>query len=246
MKKNVINPSRGRTKGVVVGTVAAGVALTAAFALTGVTPSSAFEAVLATTTTPGGEQPAESPAPQASKGPGAAAKPEAAAVKAPKVSDAVGVAPAKPKANDQELGRTPQNKNKPVKLTDKVQVLDGMTIAVAKVVAVQGVADEPGEVAGDAVMVSVTLTNTSGTPADTSGVIVDLEALPDMTPGIALSGTGSSIFPASIEPGASSTADYVFVLDNAKRTRVSISVNYSVTAPIATFEGTAPSAKGKK
>lgn len=251
MKKQKAKPSTRRTKGIAVGAVAAGVALTSAFALTGVTPPSAYETVFATRISPMTPQTAETPTPALSE---AEATPESAtgpgksqpAKKAPKVDSQIGVVPEKPKGNDEELGRTPQKKNKPVKLTDKVQVLDGMTVGIANLAAVQGVADEPGEVAGDAVKVSVTLTNTSTTPADTSGVVVDLEAGPNAVPGLALGGTGSTTFPASIEPGASVTADYVFVVDSNQRARVSVHVNYSVSAPIAVFEGTAPPAKGKK
>lgn len=235
-----------------LGAIAAGVALTGSLALTGVTPSSAYEAVFASQNQPGKVVAAETPSPAVSAAPGQPEQPAVPgektekAVKAPKVSEAVGVAPAKPKANDAELGRTPQKKNKPVKMTDKVQVLDGMTIGISNVAAVPGVADEPGEVAGDAVRVSVTLTNTGTAPADTSGVIVDLETGSDALPGLALQGEGTTPLPATIAPGASSTADYVFVVDSNRRARVSVLVNYSVTAPVAVFEGTAPPAKGKQ
>lgn len=280
MKKQSSKPARRKTRGVVLGTLAAGVALTSAFAVTGVTPSSALNVVLAPERTAelspakisepapaktsepapakasAPARPAQTPAPAVSKeaavaenvtgatGDQPAVKPPT--VKPPKVSGGVGVAPPKPKGNDAELGRTPQKKNKLVKLTDKVQLLEGMTVGISNLAAVPGIADEPGEVAGDAVKVSVTLTNTGTTPADTSSVVVDLEAGPNSTPGLTLRGDGSSTFPASIEPGASATADYVFVVDSAQRSRVSVSVNYSVTAPIAVFEGTAPPAKGKK
>lgn len=254
MKKQSSKPARGRSRGVVLGTVAAGLALTGVLGVTGVTPSSAFESVFAPTrtaevtpattgtgTAPTGAPAADSETPSAGT---EAATPKAQ--KAPKVSEAVGVAPAKPKANDEELGRTPQKKNKAVKLNEKVQVLDGMTIGIANLAAVSGIADEPGEVAGDAVKVTVTLTNTSASPADTSGVVVDLEAGPNSVPGMALQGSGTTTFPASIAPGASATADYVFVVDPNQRARVSVLVNYTVTAPIAVFEGTAPPAKGKQ
>ncbi len=267
MKKQSSKPVRRRTRGVVLGTLAAGVALTSAFALTGVTPSSALDVVLPSVKT---SEPApvktSKPAPVKISEPvrtakttePAVSKDQAAAekvtgatgdqstVKPPKLRGGVGVAPPKPKPNDAELGRTPQKKNKLVKLTDKVQILEGMTVGISNLAAVQGIADEPGEVAGDAVKVSVTLTNSGTTPADTSSVVVDLEAGPNSTPGLALRGDGSSAFPASIEPGTSATADYVFVVDSNQRARVSVSVNYSVTAPIAVFEGTAPPAKGKK
>jgi hypothetical protein len=246
-------PSTRRTRGVALGAIAAGVALTGSLALTGVTPSSAYEAVFASQNQPGKvvaaetPSPAQAPSPAASKDAGAAATSSGVAkTKAPAMNEGVGVVPPKPKADDAELGRTPQKKNKPVRMTDKVQVLDGLTVSVAGLAAVQGIADEPGEVAGDAVKVSVTLTNTSAEAADTSGVLVDMEAGPDAVPGLALRGSGATTLPASIEPGASATADYVFVVESNKRARVSVLVNYSVSAPVAVFEGTAPPAKGKK
>lgn len=252
-------PSTRRTRGVALGAIAAGVALTGSLALTGVTPSSAYEAVFASQNQPGKvvaaetPSPAQAPSPAASKDPAGPAAAGAAATssgvaktKAPAMNEGVGVVPPKPKADDAELGRTPQKKNKPVRMTDKVQVLDGLTVSVAGLAAVQGIADEPGEVAGDAVKVSVTLTNTSAEAADTSGVLVDMEAGPDAVPGLALRGSGATTLPASIEPGASATADYVFVVESNKRARVSVLVNYSVSAPVAVFEGTAPPAKGKK
>lgn len=252
MKKQPAERSRKRTRGILLGVIAVGVALTSGFALTGGTPSSAYEAVFATSSTDSTTrtvetaETVETPLPAASKDAGSAADPKAAEVKAPEVSEAVGVAPAKPQANDEELGRTPQKKNKPVKLAETVQVLDGVTVGITNLAAVQGVADEPGEVAGDAVKVSVTLTNTGSTTADTSGVVVELAAGPNSTPGLALSGTGTTAFPPSIAPGASATADYIFVVDANQRARVSISVNYSVTSPIAVFDGVAPPAKGKQ
>lgn len=251
MKKPSAKPSRKKARGIVFGSLAAGVALTSVFALTGGTQSSAYEAVFAPEKVSEPAQEAKTPVPAASKAPAVGGKAigtngSELADKVPAGSEAVGVVPEKPKANDAELGRTPQKKNKPVKLTDEVQVLDGMTVAIADLAAVQGVADEPGEVTGDAVKVSVTLTNTGTTPADTSGVLVDLEAGPNAVPGLALRGSESAILPPSIEPGASATADYVFVVDSNQRARVSVLVNYSVSAPVAVFEGAAPPAKGTK
>ncbi|WP_157365838.1 hypothetical protein [Arthrobacter sp. Leaf234] len=252
-------PSTRRTRGVALGAIAAGVALTGSLALTGVTPSSAYEAVFAAQNQPAKVVAAETPSPARTPSPAASRNPDspadagagsassdAAKKKASAMNEGVGVVPPKPKADDAELGRTPQKKNKPVKMTDKVQVLDGLTVSVAGLAAVQGVADEPGEVAGDAVKVSVTLSNTSAEAVDTSGVLVDMEAGPDAVPGLALRGSGATTLPASIEPGASATADYVFVVESNKRARVSVLVNYSVSAPVAVFEGTAPPAKGKK
>jgi hypothetical protein len=238
MQKQSRKLLRRRPRAVVLSTVAAALALTGALGAAGVTPSSALESVFAPAKT--AEATPATTAPSA----GPAAEPRAE--KAPKVSEAVGVAPAKPKADDEELGRTPQKKNKAVKMNEKVQVLDGMTIGITNLAAVSGVADEPGEVAGDAVKVSVTLTNTSPTAADTSGVVVDLEAGPNSIPGMALQGADTTTFPATIAPGESATADYVFVVESNQRARVSVLVNYAVTAPIAVFEGTAPPAKGKK
>ncbi len=227
-----------------LGAVAAGVALTGALALTGVTPSSAYEAVFSTQRT---TESSDTTAPTPSVGAEAPRVSQAPAVKkAPTRNEGVGATPAKPKANDAELGRTPQKKNKPVKMTDKVQVLDGLTVSVAGLAAVQGIADEPGEIAGEAVKVSVTLTNTSTTALDSSSLLVELEAGPEAVPGLALRGVGATTLPATIEPGASATGDYVFVVDSNQRARVSVLVNYSVDAPIAVFEGTAPPAKGKQ
>lgn len=253
----------GRPRTLVLGLLVAALAVVTAFAVDGTTPepaavagASAEASARSTAEMAPGDANSAASGPPTTPPPGVPSASEPAvgrdfvegtsdeqASEVPEVSEAVGVPPPGPQPDDAVLGETAQKEKAPVDIDESVEVLDGMTVGLAELVAVEGIADEPGEVAGEAVRVSVTLTNTSTRPADTSGVVVGLEAGPEAVPGLALRGAGATTFPSSIDPGASATADYVFVVDPDQRESISVSVNYSVTAPIAVFDGVAPPAK---
>lgn len=118
----------------------------------------------------------------------------------------------------------------------------GVTAEIARLEAVDGVAELPGEISGPAIRVTVRLTNGSAGALDLARVQVDLNSGADRAPGIALGEPGGAPFTGTLEPGRSAEGVYVYGVPLDRRDQVQILVLYSVDAPMMVFEGPAPTA----
>ncbi|MET4052864.1 hypothetical protein ABID81_002236 [Frigoribacterium sp. PvP054] len=126
----------------------------------------------------------------------------------------------------------------PVGLDGSPTVVDGVTVRVKSLTAVDGEAVLPGEVAGPAVRAELEMVNSSGAAVDLSTVVVNLAYGSGRTPANTFS-TGTSSFPASVEAGATATGVYVFEVPADDRDDLRLTVDYAVDVPVVVFEGAA-------
>jgi hypothetical protein len=121
------------------------------------------------------------------------------------------------------------------------EIASGVSATVGSLTAVTGVASGVGETGGPAVRFEVTITNGSGETIDLQNVRALVDYGPDVLPASELTGGSDSVaFPASLEPGASATAAYVFAVPVEGRTDMRVTVDYLASVPFALFVGAAP------
>lgn len=114
----------------------------------------------------------------------------------------------------------------------------GVTAHLDTVKSTKGVAGAPGEVSGPAVLVKVTLRNTSGSAVDLSAASVTLTYGDDDTPGSPyLTMDDVSSLPASVGAGRSVSGTYVFAVPKADQEDVAIHVAISTDEPVIVFAG---------
>lgn len=124
----------------------------------------------------------------------------------------------------------------PVDLDDEAEIGE-VTARLARIEAIEGEADGPGEVAGPALRVTVELVNGGSEAADLTGLVVNLYHEPDATPAEMLIGSGSAWLEGSLAPGATATGVYVFTVPLEGRDLVQVTVFLTVDAPTVLFEG---------
>lgn len=127
----------------------------------------------------------------------------------------------------------------PVGLDQEASFGGGLSARVTRMEAVTGVARGPGEIAGPALRVTLSLANDSRSPLALGRSVVTLSSGKDRTPGLELSGPGVVRFTGSVPAGARRTASYVYGVPVAARGLVQVSVSYRASKPTVVFEGSA-------
>lgn len=115
--------------------------------------------------------------------------------------------------------------------------IGALTARLARIEAIEGEADGPGEIAGPALRVTVELTNGGAAEADLTGVVVNLYHGPDAAPAEMLAGSGSDWLEGSLAPGATVTGVYVFTVPADDRVPVQVTVFVTPDEPTVLFEG---------
>lgn len=128
----------------------------------------------------------------------------------------------------------------PVSIDDVADPGTGMSFRLARLEAVQGEANGPGEIAGPAIRVTVEATNDTGAPVLLETVVVDLVYGSEKSSAAPLSGPGVVRFSGELAPGASATAVYVFDVPVDQRAEVSVVVSYAASVSPVVFTGPAP------
>ena len=100
-------------------------------------------------------------------------------------------------------------------------------------------AETPGERSGPAVVVEVQVANESDAPQPVGSATVSLSAEGDEI-GVPTWASPNDPLQGEVPPGATAVGTYVFMLDPANDRSVTVRVNYSAGAPVATFTGTTP------
>lgn len=222
MDQHKIDAPRGRT------TVTAGVAIVAmAFALGACTGQSQDAPTSATSTATSSTAPA---------GSGATSGSAQAEVPAPPAD--LPTEPSDPKDAPAPLGPVERKKAKPVPLDTEATVAKGVVARVTKVEEVQGEATLPGEVAGDALRVTITIANDTDEALDLSSAIVNLFHGPDDTPATTLSGPGAEPFPVTVAAGAKASGTFVFRVAE-RGVPIHVEVDVAADLTIVAFEGDA-------
>ena len=134
---------------------------------------------------------------------------------------------------------TPQP-TKTATISAPTAIVKSLTAKVTTMVAVQGKANGPGEVAGPSVRFTITITNSTGKAVDLSNTVVNAYYGPDSSPALELEQPGGKAFPASVKSGSAATGIFVFNIPTASRSKVEVTVDTSVNNPVVAFRGAAP------
>lgn len=124
-------------------------------------------------------------------------------------------------------------------LDESIPLPTGMSVRLDSIETTAISPETPGEIAGSAVIVSVTLENTSEAAQNVDSAVV-MVTTSDGEMGIATTAGPNSPLRGDVEPGAEATGSYVYMLEPAKGREVTISVNYAAGEPLALFSGTIP------
>lgn len=125
----------------------------------------------------------------------------------------------------------------PVGLDSESERPDGVVIALRKVESVAGEAKLPGEVAGPALRLTISIRN--GTAADLSldSVVVNGYRGAKRVPLEMLSSPGGAPFSGTVKPGDQSTGVYIFTVTPEQRADVTFTVDVTPGQPAAVFRG---------
>lgn len=118
----------------------------------------------------------------------------------------------------------------------------GLVVEVTSITAIDGVARQPGEIAGPALRVEIRLTNESTAPIGVTAGLIDVTYGQERTPASTLGQPDVIAMPSSLAPGESAAAAGVFVVPLDARDQIQVAVTSSTDAPIIVFEGAAPRA----
>lgn len=123
---------------------------------------------------------------------------------------------------------------------DAAVPLGGAEVSVTSLDAVDGGGDAPGDLAGPAVAVTVSVTNTSVETLDLSEVVVDLQGA-DHAPFPPLA-SGSEALPTEVAAGGTVRGTWVFSVPEDARTGARVLVDLGATTDTAVLQGDLPPA----
>jgi hypothetical protein len=127
----------------------------------------------------------------------------------------------------------------PVSIDEATSFGNGVAIRVASLEAVDATAQGPGEVSGPGVLVAVEITNGSSETINLDTVTVDL-ARDDGASASQLTLLDKPAFAGDLAAGESAVGSYVFTIDEAERSSVTLRVKYSAELPTVVFAGSVP------
>ncbi|MFJ6533855.1 DUF4352 domain-containing protein [Microbacterium sp. NPDC091662] len=113
--------------------------------------------------------------------------------------------------------------------TDMVVTIDKISTTTIK-------PETPGEYAGSAVVVTLSVANDSKRAQSVDSAVVSL-VTDDGDIGVSTTAGPNEPLQGELAAGAKTTGTYVFMLDPTKGRSVKISVNYAAGEPVATFAG---------
>ena len=126
-----------------------------------------------------------------------------------------------------------------VPLTATADFGTGLTLRMDRIESVFGEARGPGQIAGPALRLTLTMTNRSDSAVSLEGAVVDLTVGRDRTPTALLTGPGVKEFQGEVAAGDSVTAAYVFAVPEDARDRLRVAVSYVADAPVVVLRGAA-------
>ena len=123
-----------------------------------------------------------------------------------------------------------------VELGETAELEGGVNVTISEVETLDVEAKTPGEIAGPAVAVTLTVENTSDEAVDLSTAMISINGSKGSF-GQATTSEPYSPFLGSVEPGGTSSGIYVFRLPAEERDSLEVTVEYVAGAPIALFTG---------
>jgi hypothetical protein len=127
--------------------------------------------------------------------------------------------------------------SKTAPLDSEASLGNGVSVRVAKIESVKGVAQGPGEIAGPAVRVTVEVTNGTDKEVPMDLALVNVYYGKDKTPASTLSGPGLSPLAKPIPAGKSASGSYVFSVPQDERDPLTVEFSYTTDAPTVIFSG---------
>lgn len=125
------------------------------------------------------------------------------------------------------------------KIDEKIKLPTGVEVTLKSVTTTNVEVETPGDIAGPAAVVVVTVTNTSAETQNVDSAVVTLET-DDGGLGIPTTAGNAAPLKGDIAPDSSAEGRYLFMLDPASDRAVTISVNYAAGEPVAQFTGRTP------
>ncbi|QIK84195.1 hypothetical protein [Sanguibacter sp. HDW7] len=143
----------------------------------------------------------------------------------------------KPSAAPKPVPSVDRPRAKTVGLEAAAEPAPGLTARLVDVEDVAGTAEGPGETAGDALRVTVELTNATKRSIDLRGAVVNLYTGKDRLPTSALSGPGLVALPRTLAQDDTVRATYVFRTDD-RDGRLEVEVDIADAESVVVFRGT--------
>jgi hypothetical protein len=137
---------------------------------------------------------------------------------------------------DETVAEVTLTTNAPVPVTGTGDYGNGVTVSLASLTGVTTTAELPGEIAGPGVAVTVRVVNSSADAIDLSNVVVDLQDAAG-TPALPMTTSPAAPFAGPLEAGGTAEGVYVFTLPSSYTGPATVSVTYTVDAPVVTFTG---------
>ncbi len=141
--------------------------------------------------------------------------------------------PSEPGGND----GSPAPGADPVDLGETGTIAPGLTAEIVGVEVVDGTARGPGEIAGEALRVTVSIANGTSNEASLQTAVVSAYSGPERDPAPELREPGGRPLPSSVEPMDDAEGVYLFTVPEAARGDVTIIVDYSVDVAPLVFRG---------
>lgn len=121
-------------------------------------------------------------------------------------------------------------------LDEPIELSTGMVVAVDSITTMNVTPQTPGEYAGSAVVVRVSVRNASDSVQNVDSAVVNLVA-DDGEVGVGTTAGPNQRLKGDVPVGGSVTGSYVFMLEPAAGRTVTVSVNYAAGEPVAKFTG---------
>jgi hypothetical protein len=123
---------------------------------------------------------------------------------------------------------------------DQPVAAPGLVIRVSALDAVQGNADEPGEIAGPALRFVVEFVNNTGEAISLRDVAINVDYGADQTPAVELNESDTRPVPGEVAANSTVTGTYTFNVPQDGRDQVRLTVFTTVDDPVIAFSGPAP------
>jgi hypothetical protein len=114
---------------------------------------------------------------------------------------------------------------------------NGIVARVTKVEAIESTASGPGQIAGPAVRITLSIDNGSNQSLALDGVVVNMYLGAERSPALPLDDPTQMPFAGTVEPSASAAGVYVFSVPEDSRDSVVIELGYQPGAPLLLFTG---------
>ena len=114
---------------------------------------------------------------------------------------------------------------------------DGVRVALPLIEPVQGEAVAPGEISGPSIRVTARITNGTRQQVDLGYAVVNAYIGSERAPASTLTKPGGAPFQGVLQPGESADGVYLFLIPEAQRANVTITVDYAPGVPTIVFTG---------